>query len=363
MDGFFLTYTLNTAFLIAVMIIVITMCARSYALSAARRRCFMTCFSMIILAGLSEWMGVFLNGKEGVFLRCVHSAFKFLEFSLAPFVPVIMCFDETTAHQRAKRIILISVIANALIEFVSMFTGIIFYVDAAGVYHHGPVYFLYYVLVLGGIAYLFYESYRLSRRNQNWRMGSLYAIVVLLVLGVVPHLVKTELRYDWLAAGMSCLLYYVYYSETTIIMDPVTHIFNRRCYDKALEKLRQGTVVVNFDIDGFKKINDRYGHLYGDVTLEAVAEIIRQSYGKYGACYRVGGDEFGALITRPHPCMDEVNSVFDNLLDAKRKSDSRFPWVSHGYCLFNGDMDELRETLANADTMMYKYKEINKDKP
>lgn len=363
MDGFFLTYTLNTAFLIVVMILVISMCARSYALSAARRRCFMSCFSMIILAAIGEWMGAFLNGKEGLFLRCVHSASKFLEFSLAPFVPVVMCYDESTSAKRTKGIITVTFSLNVLIEFVSMFTGIIFYVDAAGIYHHGPVYILYYIFVLGGIAFLIYESYRLSRRNQNWRMGSLYGIVALLMLGVVPHLVKTELRYDWLAASMSCLLYYVYYSETTIIMDPVTHIFNRRCYDKALEKLRQGTVVVNFDIDGFKKINDRHGHLYGDVTLASVADIIRQSYGKYGACYRVGGDEFGALITKPHPPMSEINSVFDNLLDAKRKSDDRFPWVSHGYCLFNGDMDELRETLANADTMMYKYKEINKDKP
>ena len=363
MDGYFLTYTLNTVFLIAVMLIVITLSQRSYSLSANRRICFMWCFTMIIIAALSEWMGVFLNGRTGSFLRGIHSVFKFLEFSLAPFVPVVMSYDAETADKKQKIIIFASALLNTLIEFVSMFTGFIFYVDAAGIYHHGPIYFLYYVFVLGGIAYLIMQSYRLARRNQYWRMSSLFAIVLLLILGVVPHLVKTELRYDWLAAGMSCLLYYVYYTEITIIMDPVTHVFNRRCYDKALENMKPGTVVVNFDIDGFKNINDRHGHLYGDVTLAAVADIIRQSYGRYGACYRVGGDEFGALLTRPHPTMDSVNSVFDNLLDAHREKDDRFPWVSHGYCIFDGDMDRLRETLSSADTMMYKYKEINKDKP
>ena len=361
MDGYMLTYTLNTALIILVMLISLYLSGRSDVLNHTRRRSFVVCFTIVCLTAISEWLGVFLDGKNTPFLRGLHIFVKFVEFSLAPMLPVIMSISDSS-KARAK-VVLGFMSTNILLEFVSMFAGWVFYIDEAGFYRHSTVYVLYYLYVLVGIVYLMYEAYQLGRRNQYWRSCGLVCIVGLLVLGCVPHIVKSELRYDWLVGGMAVLLYYVYLIETTIIMDPVTHIFNRSSYDSALKKLKKDTIVVNFDVDNFKNINDKHGHLYGDEVLSGVADIIRETYGKYGRCYRVGGDEFGALITKSHPPMQEINSIFDTRIGERREKDERFPWVSHGYCIFDGDMDRLRETLSSADTMLYKYKEINKDKP
>ena len=56
--------------------------------------------------------------------------------------------------------------------------------------------------------------------------------------------------------------------------------------------MKSSAYVLIFDINKFKQINDTYGHAEGDRALELVARQIYKVYGKYGACYRIGGDEF-----------------------------------------------------------------------
>ena len=51
-----------------------------------------------------------------------------------------------------------------------------------------------------------------------------------------------------------------------------------------------------FDVDDFKQINDRYGHIQGDLCLAGIAECIKKSYANFGYCYRIGGDEFCVLL-------------------------------------------------------------------
>ena len=54
--------------------------------------------------------------------------------------------------------------------------------------------------------------------------------------------------------------------------------------------------MVVFDVDDFKQINDRYGHIQGDLCLAGIAECIKNSYANFGYCYRIGGDEFCVLL-------------------------------------------------------------------
>lgn len=91
-------------------------------------------------------------------------------------------------------------------------------------------------------------------------------------------------------------------------VDPLTGLQNRRAFDEALahelERARASaeplSVVVG-DLDGFKSINDRFGHLEGDRILKAVSGAITQAIRGPDAAYRWGGDEF-ALILPGTPC-------------------------------------------------------------
>jgi diguanylate cyclase (GGDEF)-like protein len=85
--------------------------------------------------------------------------------------------------------------------------------------------------------------------------------------------------------------------------DPLTRLGNRRSFMARLEletqrALRYGTpfALVVCDLDGFKTVNDRYGHLVGDEALEHVAGVLRDALRSSDGAYRLGGDEFGLIL-------------------------------------------------------------------
>ena len=86
-------------------------------------------------------------------------------------------------------------------------------------------------------------------------------------------------------------------------MDSMTGLFNRAHFvellERAVARTRRGSTgcaVVYLDLDGFKPINDRYGHSAGDHALKTVAKRLRQSLRECDVAARLGGDEFALLI-------------------------------------------------------------------
>jgi two-component system cell cycle response regulator len=87
--------------------------------------------------------------------------------------------------------------------------------------------------------------------------------------------------------------------------DPLTQLANRRRMSELLEKAMQGAFQNNvhgalllIDLDGFKLINDAYGHQVGDLALAEVARRLRAVMRAEDALGRLGGDEFVVLVNR-----------------------------------------------------------------
>jgi diguanylate cyclase (GGDEF)-like protein len=91
--------------------------------------------------------------------------------------------------------------------------------------------------------------------------------------------------------------------ETQAITDPLTGLWNRRYMAESLDRevaraLRFGHSVslLIIDIDDFKKINDRRGHLQGDIVLERVADVVREATRSIDVAARYGGDELALIL-------------------------------------------------------------------
>jgi len=87
------------------------------------------------------------------------------------------------------------------------------------------------------------------------------------------------------------------------ITDPLTNIYNRRQFfllaDRELERARRGArgpAVILFDLDHFKQINDRYGHLVGDQVLQSFARCCSDTLRERDILARYGGEEFAILL-------------------------------------------------------------------
>jgi diguanylate cyclase (GGDEF)-like protein len=92
------------------------------------------------------------------------------------------------------------------------------------------------------------------------------------------------------------------YAQAAVI-DPVSGLFNRRYFQGRLEEelqraIRQLTSVglLMVDLDGFKSINDRFGHVAGDMVIRDISEILRRSVRIFDVCTRFGGEEFAVMM-------------------------------------------------------------------
>jgi len=91
--------------------------------------------------------------------------------------------------------------------------------------------------------------------------------------------------------------------EAAADLDPMLPIYNRRAFMREVSRAqsvmdRYGMIssIIFFDLDGFKLINDRFGHGIGDKILELVAESLISGVRQCDMVARLGGDEFGVLL-------------------------------------------------------------------
>ena len=137
--------------------------------------------------------------------------------------------------------------------------------------------------------------------------------------------------------------------------DPLTGLHNRRSFDAALleQTARGETALVLWDFDGFKAINDGYGHPTGDAVLRAVADVCSEAIRDVDHLARLGGDEF-ALIA-PGAGEEGIRRIVGALEDAIAAADmpagleitATFAWA-----LAPHDAAEPAELLRCADARL-----------
>lgn len=155
-------------------------------------------------------------------------------------------------------------------------------------------------------------------------------------------------------------------AERLSLLDPLTGVFNRRYLEEILPKeinraqrRESSLAVVMIDVDGFKAVNTRFGHLVGDRVLKEVAELLKKNFRVSDTVIRYGGDEFLVLtgdtdeaqarvaVERLHANVEEWNRA--NVIPDFRLS------LSCGVAAYSkgAKIDEILET---ADQRMYQDK-------
>ena len=98
--------------------------------------------------------------------------------------------------------------------------------------------------------------------------------------------------------------------------DPLTGIWNRKFIEDDMEKYfltKNKGIFILFDVDNFKKVNDTYGHVFGDSILCKFARIIENKVGVRDVEARIGGDEFAVFLKGDYTD-DEINSYCEMIL-------------------------------------------------
>ena len=153
--------------------------------------------------------------------------------------------------------------------------------------------------------------------------------------------------------------------------DSLTGLLNRAAFEERLTEevlraVRHGRelAVVMFDVDGFKSVNDRFGHQTGDRVLAGVAVALQSSFRQSDPVFRYGGDEFVAL------CPETSGAAIENVLQRlqERLQASNLPGnlpgitVSWGIASLPADAAQANELVKLADDRLYERKNLRRDR-
>ena len=150
-------------------------------------------------------------------------------------------------------------------------------------------------------------------------------------------------------------------------IDALTGIGNRTAFDLACDALEEHKdeegfdfLMVCFDVDNLKTVNDKHGHEAGDKHLISASRMIKAAFGDIGEVFRIGGDEFDALISGDDP-LKKYEVALERLRELEELHNKDNPEVklriSCGTCLLSETENRtIREVSSKADAAMYKDK-------
>jgi diguanylate cyclase (GGDEF)-like protein len=158
------------------------------------------------------------------------------------------------------------------------------------------------------------------------------------------------------------------------LTDELTGLNNRRGFLalaeqqlKLAHRTKRGLALVYIDLDGFKQINDCFGHQRGDQALIDVAQILRHTFRGSDVIARVGGDEFAVLAIEASSDSGEIlkTRLYEKLKDHNEHAAGGFK-LSFSYGVVNFDPDHpcsLEELMHSADRAMYVQKRSGTNGP
>ena len=151
-------------------------------------------------------------------------------------------------------------------------------------------------------------------------------------------------------------------------LDPLTGLYNRQTFDDRMRRVARsaaqqrraadgrasaGVCFAIFDVDHFKRVNDEFGHLYGDEVLTLIARLIVQSFRHEDMLFRYGGEEFAVVLANADLAIAEAA-----LERFRRKVEAyAFPQIGHktvsiGFTAF-GTTHGVDEVMMCADKALY----------
>lgn len=184
----------------------------------------------------------------------------------------------------------------------------------------------------------------------------------------VPQILGIVAVYLFVAVIVSLLIIRklttrAYKEQKNATTDYMTGFLNRRGYENHIEAYNaappeENFVYVSMDLNGLKQINDTFGHMVGDEVIKAAASCMKACFGNYGDLFRIGGDEFVAMIVADDNQLEQIKGDFEKMTRNWCGNLVKGLSVSYG-CVRGKEFPEksLTEIAEIADMRMYQAKQ------
>lgn len=143
------------------------------------------------------------------------------------------------------------------------------------------------------------------------------------------------------------------------LTDSLTGLLNRRAYQEECQLINESgdlsdTVAAVFDVNGLKTVNDTLGHTAGDELITGAAGCLLMSFADYGKIFRIGGDEFAAILHCTEKQAEEAMETFGHMTESWKGKLVKELYVSKGFSVCSSDSNmNFDEHMKAADRKMY----------
>lgn len=187
-------------------------------------------------------------------------------------------------------------------SFANLFTPVFFHVTAENVYERTDLFFLpfavsYFYLISGTIS-----SYGLDGKSNRYVFLPALTFLTPVFLTSIVQVLIPGVSLLWVGAAIGLNSAYISLLDESASIDPLSGAYSRHYLNQYLESLpkvaNEGKIIAGLmlDIDQFKSINDRFGHLVGDDAISNVGDLLRRVSQRNGQVFRYAGDEFTILM-------------------------------------------------------------------
>ena len=303
---------------------------------------------------------VFLSGS-GLFLGNVMIGYLW-----AKFIMVHMNIPFSDIRRNIYRTIgLISIV----LLVINIFYPLVFSVSD-GRYQRGFAYIIFLIFAAFYILDSLYLYVKRVKKIGSLKLFPVHIFLIPVILGVVIQAFFVEIAITWTSIAISVAGIMTALKNEIIFTDCLTGLYNREylefLHKRACNKKDCWVSGIMIDLNGFKQINDNYGHAEGDLALCIVADLLLKSFSEYGVVTRYAGDEFVIMLNTTDDQLIQkiIKSAKKNFVTENEKNDKLYQLsASMGYAITNLSNETIDDFMNRNDEQMYqdkmKYYEYN----
>ena len=296
---------------------------------------------------------VFLSGS-GLFLGNVMIGYLW-----AKLIMVHMNIPFSDIRRNIYRTIgLISIV----LLVINIFYPLVFSVSD-GRYQRGFAYIIFLIFAAFYILDSLYLYVKRVKKNGSLKLFPVHIFLIPVILGVVIQTFFVEIAITWTSIAISVAGIMTALKNEIIFTDCLTGLYNREylkfLHKRACNKKDCWVSGIMIDLNGFKQINDNYGHAEGDLALCIVADLLLKSFSEYGVVTRYAGDEFVIMLNTTDDQLIQkiIKSAKKNFVTENEKNDKLYQLsASMGYAITNLSNETIDDFMNRIDEQMYQDK-------
>ena len=319
------------------------------------------------VSNVADCLVFYLDGSSEIFLKIIvflSGSWLFLGnvltgYTWAKFLTMHLNIPFTAMRKRVYRA---GGIAAVILLIINIFYPLVFS-NSDGTYQRGPAYSVFLILAFLYISDSLYLYVKCRKKVGTLKLFPVEVFLVPIVIGVVVQALFVEIAITWTSIAIAIAGIMTALKNETIFLDHLTGLYNRVYLEflqkQAYKKKDVRVCGIMADLNGFKEINDNYGHAEGDSALIITADTLRKSFGEYGVVTRYAGDEFVIMLnTTDERLVRELierakkNFAQENIRNGKPYTLS----ASMGYAICDLKVETMDAFMNRIDRRMYKDK-------